>query len=126
MTILLFLGLVGLGAVGLICLKASRTGDDLCWGSGIVLLVLAITIFLIAIIVLPLEYYNNRAKIEQYKAVVESIDLARATNPEIIERAAILQTITEWNAWLTSQRYWNNTIFDWYIPDEVEYLEFIK
>jgi hypothetical protein len=71
---------------------------------------LSILIFLGLIVIylasLPCSYYYNKEKIEEFISVREG---GNVTNSKRME----------YNEWLGSAQYWNNTIFDFYIPDEV-------
>jgi len=67
--------------------------------------------------------YSVRGEIAEYHAVENSIANARATDITDIERAALTQKIIEANKWLAKVRYDNNTLWDIYIPDEVNDLE---
>jgi len=45
---------------------------------------------------------------------------------ESIENAAIQIEIAKWNQWIAGKKYWNDTLFDIWIPDEIETIEFIR
>ncbi len=79
----------------------------------------------IYLLILPIEYYGNRGKIKQFEAVRLTIEMARS-DPGNIENAALKLEIVKLNAWLVGMNYWNNTVFDIFIPDEVEQIEWLK
>lgn len=83
-------------------------------------------ILAILLIMLPICYYSDLAWIEKYHAFKVTVEEARKSNISEIERAAILQDIAEWNQDIANVKYWNKTIFDIYIPDEVESLEMLE
>jgi hypothetical protein len=74
----------------------------------------------------PAYYYNDISSIQQYHAAKQTIAQARTTNTSELERAALTTKIIEVNSWLANAKYWNDSIFDIYIPDEVEELEPLK
>lgn len=120
MTVLIFVGFIILVGFGLLCL---RMFGDFWEGVGIILMIVGVLGLFGFSLALPIHYYSIVGEIEKYNEVRLTIEKARMENPEIIERAAILQTIAEWNGWLASMRYWNGTIFDWYVPDAVNTLQ---
>lgn len=88
--------------------------------------VCSVAILSFCLIAWPISYYEAKVSIERYYAVKETIENSRLSEMDSIERAAIQNKITEVNADLAEMKYWNGTIFDWYIPDEVEELEPLK
>jgi hypothetical protein len=81
---------------------------------------------LVALIVIPINRASHYDEIQQYNAVKMTIEESRKSNISDIERAAIINKIASWNAKIASLRYWNDTIFDIYIPDEATKLEYLK
>jgi len=75
---------------------------------------------------LPFMYYGGLAEVERYHALKESYEESRSQDLSEYERATIAQKIAEYNADIASKRYWNDTIFDIYIPDELAELEYLK
>jgi hypothetical protein len=84
------------------------------------------TVTIIALILLPISYYNGKAEIKRYYALKQTIEDSRKKEISDIERAALTKEIAEYNADLASVKYWNDTIFDIYIPDELAELDYLK
>lgn len=81
------------------------------------------TLLVVGLIILPINYYSGLAEIERYHALKNSIEESRKDNMSEVERAALVNKIAEYNADIASTRYWNNTVFDIFIPDELAELE---
>lgn len=94
--------------------------------SGIIPSLLGGTILIAAILLLPIRYYNVKAEISEFLSVQETMNQCRSNNISVIERAAIQIRVIDMNKWLAKNQYWNESIFDIYIPDEVMKLEPIK
>jgi amino acid transporter len=84
------------------------------------------TATIIALILLPILYYDGKAEIKRYYALKQTIEDSRKNELSDIERAALTKKIVEYNADLASVKYWNDTIFDIYIPDELAKLDYLK
>jgi hypothetical protein len=83
--------------------------------------------FFTALLAWPLEYYDTISRIKQYEAFRDTVSEARqSTTLSEYERAAILTKITAWNEEIADARYWNDTIFDCYIPDEFVRLPYLR
>lgn len=117
---MIFLVLVFLFVVGL------YFDDKYPYGLWFVVSTASGVILAILLIMLPICYYSDLAWIEKYHAFKVTVEEARKSNISEIERAAILQDIAVWNQDVASAKYWNKTIFDIYIPDEVEALEMLE
>ena len=79
-----------------------------------------------ALFVMPVQYYVEVSNIQTYHATKVTVESSREQDAAYIERAALTQKIIDVNAWLGRVQYWNQTIFDPYIPDEVMELEPLK
>jgi len=86
--------------------------------SGILLIVVLLGIFFVP--------YTIKGEIAAYRAVENSIINARATDFADVERAALTQKIIDTNKWLARTQYDNNTLWDIFIPDEINELEPLK
>ena len=115
--LLLFVGLIG----GIYL--AEKTYCDL---SGFILSVVCGVCLFFALILLPTNYYEGKGDIQEYYALEQTINNARSNGANDIERAALTSKIAETNMWLASTQYWNNTIFDIYIPDDVMELKVLQ
>ncbi|MGG1659538.1 hypothetical protein [Brevibacillus sp. NRS-1366] len=93
---------------------------------GFVTSIISGVLLLVAIIALPISYFSELASIERYKVIKTTIEESRGKEISDIERAAITNTIIDVNKYIASSKYWNETIFDIYIPDELTELEYLK
>ena len=104
-------------------------GEDSCidviHGLGAVLMVVAGVLLAVAIMTLSISRYNINAQIQAYHSTISTIETARANGIDL-EDAAIQHKIIELNRELAEVQYYNTTIFDIWIPDEVMDLEPIK
>jgi len=91
---------------------------------GLSLCVISGMFLFVALIVLPIERYSTHVRILEFKVARASIETARKSST--IENAAMQLKIIDENQWLTRKKYWNNTVFDIWIPDEIEKLDLIK
>ena len=80
----------------------------------------------IALLFWPINYYSEMANIQRFKETQKTYERIRAKDAKSLESAAIQVDIAAQNRWLTGLKYWNATIFDIFIPDEIEKLEPIK
>lgn len=72
-------------------------------------------------------YYDTMSEINQYNTAVISIETARETdNLNDYERAALTLKIITMNEWLANVQYWNDSMWDEFIPDEVMNLQPVK
>ena len=79
----------------------------------------------IVCISIPIEQLNRGAEIVHIKELQKSINKAR-TGTRMIETAAIQTEIAKANQWIAEQKYYNKTIFDLWIPDEVECMKAVE
>ena len=71
---------------------------------------------IIMLAIIPLHRADSYSNLAQRDALQSTYAELRA-NP--LEMATVGKQIAEWNAWLASAKYWNQTQWDWYWPDEV-------
>ena len=100
-------------------------GNWIVEDAGLFLTFIGGVLFFMALIMLPCMYYQYLGEIVEFESIITSIENARLNGNEL-EKAAIQHKIIEANKWIASKQYWNKTIWDWYIPDAVMDLEFIK
>jgi cell division protein FtsB len=74
-------------------------------------------ILVISLIILPFMYYSGKAEVQRYYALKETIDQSRQNKVSDIERAALTKEIADYNKDLAEVKYWNDSVFDIYIPD---------
>jgi len=92
---------------------------------GEVLSILGGMSLVVALIFVYLSPFMIHANIVRFEATRQTIKMARETGNDL-EKAAIQHKIIEYNSWLASKVYWNETIFDIFIPDEVMQLKPLK
>ena len=116
MLILIVLSVLVVVGIGLLI-----AGNDIFEFMGIMLTVMCGALLFVALGALPVNYYGTKARIEQFQATRATYEVARKSysQPSITERAAILMDIADQNRWLKNAQYWNDTMFDIWIPDEV-------
>ena len=95
------------------------------FGCGDIMSVISGMLLFIYLLLIPIEYYSTIGKIKQFENVRSTIEIARQDTGNI-ENAALKLEILKLNAWLTGLNYWNDTVFDIFIPDEVETVEYLK
>jgi len=61
--------------------------------------------------------------VQQINATRATIEQARQGENDPLENAAVMLTIVELNQWIATRKYWNTTLFDLWVPDEVDQLE---
>ena len=86
---------------------------------------LAGVLLLGAVLVIPLNRMEVSADLEQYRAVAETVERARAAGRDI-ENAALQLRIAEMNQWRAKALYWRRSAFGLWWPAEVETLEPIR
>jgi hypothetical protein len=119
--ILIMIGLVILIGIGI---KLGTTYDYEGFGVGIA--VLSGVVLFVALLFLPANYFREVSNINDYYAVKSTIEESRKNDISEIERAALTTKIIETNEWLANVQYWNKTIFDIYVPNEVMNLKPLK
>lgn len=118
MTILIVLAI--LTAVG--CWLANKHSTELL---GIMVAALAGVLLFIALIGVPFNRMEVYSNIAEFQSVRATITAARSRG-ESLENAAMQLKVAETNAWLANAHYWNQTLFDIWIPDVVMHLEPIR
>jgi hypothetical protein len=77
-----------------------------------------------ALILLVCIRNDIRSEIVSFNEVKASVERARAElRQDVVERAALTNTVIKWNIWLAKKQYRNKGIWDIYIPDEVDSLK---
>ncbi|KKN62413.1 hypothetical protein LCGC14_0512100 [marine sediment metagenome] len=107
--------------IGIIITVKKPESEDI----GIVCIVIGAIITSAIVLTFLGSYYGCKSEILAFEETRLTYERAR-TNNENIEIAAIQLDIAEQNRWLRTQQYWNETIFDIAIPDEIMQLEVIK
>lgn len=95
------------------------------WGFGISSF--SIVTFIVLVLFTIITYFSSVDFYARYKAIEATINTARNTGIENIERFALQQNIIELNKELASYQYWNSTSFcDWMITDNIHNLPLLK
>jgi len=115
---LILLGLILVIIVGFILVINENMIGDIFMILGSICLFICIVFIAGNQVIIPAEI----AKIE---AIESTINNARRSD-KIIESAAFQIKIAEANQKIARWQYYNNTVFDIFIPDEVETLELIE
>lgn len=92
---------------------------------GMVPIVISGMLLLIAVLTLLTHPMEVESDITRFLATEVTIEIARKAGVDV-ENAAIQHKIIESNQWLAQEQYYNATIFDWWIPDEVDNLKPIR
>ena len=96
---------------------------EFVWFAGLV--IIGFVLFFM-IVFQPIIYYTHVGEIVEFKSIQTTLETARQGNYSPYEIAAIQQKVVDSNKWLANIQYWNSTILEWYIPDEVDGLKPIK
>ncbi len=86
---------------------------------GFILSLISGVCLITGLIMLPMQHYDTKANIEQFKITKITYKNARLEKVSVMERAAIQMDIANQNRWLAERQYFNETIFDIWIPDAV-------
>ena len=89
-------------------------------------LYVSVFILCLSLIILPITRFYVKANIQGYHSLVETLNNVNTDELEDVEKALIRENVIQVNTGLNRVKYFNNTIFDWFIPDEVLDLEPIK
>ena len=94
---------------------------------GVIIIIISGVLLFVALFALPINYYDYNARIQQFNSTKMTLEIARKNESiSLLELAAIQQKVIEMNQWLASAKYYNQTIFDIWIPNAIEKLEPIK
>jgi hypothetical protein len=119
------IGLVGIAFI--LAEIAERLSLDIIEKIGFVLFLIGAVVLILVLILWPSIYYSTVGEIEEFKAVEKTVDsFGYGRNNLNIERAATINSVIKWNAWLARSKYWNDSILDIYYPDEIEKLNYIR
>lgn len=77
------------------------------------------------IIALPICHFETKADISSFMAIQTTIEQARRDNASL-EIVAIQHKIVECNEWLARKKYYNSSILNLWVPNEINELEPIK
>jgi hypothetical protein len=108
--------------IGIVLLRRFDNGLD---EVGVPIIALSVLIIAFWLIMLPSMYYGNKTDILEFEETRRTYTTARKNGVDI-KTAAIQLDIAEKNRWLARVKYWNETTFDCFIPDEVMKIEPIR
>lgn len=99
---------------------------DLGWKSviAIVFILVAAMGLIVEVAMLPTNYYEQKEREIKYEVLTTQLKQARI-DKDNIERYGILKDIIEYNTELQKAKFYNQTIFGFWIPDAVENLKLI-
>ena len=127
MIILLILTGIFLIAIGVWIFGNKNFGDYDAEDLGVLVSIISGILLIICLTTMSAVYYDTMSEINQYNAAVISIETARENdNLNDYERAALTLKIITMNEWLANAQYWNDSIWDEFIPDEVMNLQPVK
>jgi cell division protein FtsX len=92
---------------------------------GVILVIFSGIFLIICLVSLVTNPIEVRGDINKFLATKTTIEAARKTGIDI-ENTAVQHKIIESNQWLAKQQYFNSTIFELWIPDEVDKLKQIR
>lgn len=118
---IILIGLTVLVIIALIWARASDFYDVFSF----FLLLISGTYLTVALISLPIHYSLTKGEIVKFHSVETTLKTARENRNEL-EKAAIMNEVIRSNKWLMGVQYWNETLFDIWIPDEVMQLKPIR
>lgn len=123
---ILLIVLVSLLLAGILVIKiVDNDNSIISTAFGYIPLLFSLTCLLLILVISPINYYEYRAEIAEFKSIQASVDTARA-HGEKIENAAIQQEIIKENAWLSKILYYKSTMWSLWVPNEVKQLKPIK
>lgn len=93
---------------------------------GVISTVIISAILGLFLIVWPINYYSDESSVVQYNAAKRTIQIARHNGTDSVETAALTSKIISINNDLANAKYWNKTVFDWFIPDNYANLPYLK
>lgn len=125
MTGLLWLGLLVIAIGCYIVYNKSSYNSLLATASSLACFV-TIIVSVVMLFAWPVSWYVDKQFKAEYEMVKETIEVTREAEGTILERAALTHKIIEINQALAVKKYWNDGLWDWYIPDDVANLEPIR
>ena len=127
MIILLILTGIFLIGIGVWIFGNKNFGDYDAEDLGVLVSIISGILLIICLTTMSAVYYDTMSEINQYNAAVISIETARENdNLNDYERAALTLKIITMNEWLANAQYWNDSMWDEFIPDEVMNLQPVK
>ena len=115
LTVVLIVGII-------LCIKGWDWDTEVIGGVITALVGIMWVIAVFAKVINPIEV---RASIAQFESTRTTVAIARHNGTDL-EDVMLQKEIIDCNCWLASQKYYNSTIWGWWIPDEVEEIEPIK
>lgn len=122
---IILISLIIIFVIGLIILKQSDSAFGWQYMAGTLITIISGIILFVSLIGLSLNRMETFAKIAEYKSVEVTIQQTRNDNNQL-ENVALQHKVIDCNKWLASQLYYNGTLFDIWIPDEILELTPIK
>ena len=92
---------------------------------GLLLMIIPCVVLGSILICWPMVYMEYGSQVQAYHATKRTIANIRKPGAEI-ERAALVHKIAKVNEDLAIAKFWNNSVFDVFVPDEITKLEELK
>lgn len=118
--IIVWIMLAALLVAGIWIDKKSRRWD----GTGFGMAAIAGLLLVISLVVWMQVYIEAVTNIERHYALKEAIENMEGMSE--LERARVIVGVAELNEFFRKKKFWNETMFDPYIPDKVMELEPLK
>lgn len=81
---------------------------------------------IIMLVILAINHWTADSTIAQYEIIKETIEASRVEEMSELERATLTQKIIEVNQEIAGYKYWNETSWDIFTPDQLTKLEYLK
>ena len=82
------------------------------------------SLFLVSVLACPISQLGVKSKMKAFESVKATLSVARET--QTLENVALQLEVIKSNKWLASTKYWNTTVFEIFIPDEIDKVNTIK
>lgn len=99
------------------------SSSEFLWGMSRLLSIVALGLSLLLLVANHVDYASFPSEYESVKSTLHESRIEAAS----IERAAVVHKVIEMNRQLATVKYWNDSIWvEWFWPDRVAELEYIK
>jgi|SRR5699024_96079 len=116
---LYFIILIGLITIGIILsVWLDFLGDIIVISIG--------TMLLVSVVLVPLSQMQGNAKVAEYEAFTETLEVSREGSLSETERANITSKISEWNETIANAKYYNDGLFSVFVSNKLAELDYIK
>jgi len=95
-------------------------------GAGTAITIFFGSVLVVLLIAFPIERMKAKRLMREVATTQETIDEARKDSFGNVERMALTRDMISLNKEIANAKYWNNTVWDIWIPDYVEQIEMLK